>query len=43
MRWEGKGTVLPFAALSTREKDELILSLRTMGELQSMVFARFPL
>jgi CBS domain-containing protein len=43
MRWEGKGTVLQFAALSTREKDELILSLRTMGELQSMVFARFPL
>jgi CBS domain-containing protein len=43
MRWEGKGTVLQFAALSTREKDELILSLRTLGELQGMVFARFPL
>ncbi|WP_404330428.1 DUF294 nucleotidyltransferase-like domain-containing protein [Mesobacillus maritimus] len=41
LRWAGAGTVLAFNTLSTREKDELELSLHTLNELQSMVFARF--
>jgi CBS domain-containing protein len=42
-RWENNGgsTILSFATMSTRKKDELILSLRTLRELQGMVFARF--
>ncbi|GAE46673.1 signal transduction protein [Mesobacillus boroniphilus JCM 21738] len=42
-RWGNKGgsSVLSFATMSTRQKDELILSLRTLRELQGMVFARF--
>lgn len=42
-RWANKegSTVLSFATMSTRQKDELILSLRTLRELQGMVFARF--
>lgn len=42
-RWENKSgsSVLSFATMSTRQKDELILSLRTLRELQGMVFARF--
>ena len=42
-RWgdSGGSTVLSFATMSTRQKDELILSLRTLRELQGMVFARF--
>jgi CBS domain-containing protein len=42
-RWENKGggSVLSFSTMSTRQKDELILSLRTMREMQGMVFARF--
>ena len=42
-KWGNKGgsTVLSFATMSTRQKDELILSLRTLRELQGMVFARF--
>lgn len=42
-RWGNKdGTsVLSFTTMSTRQKDELILSLRTFRELQGMVFARF--
>lgn len=41
LRWTGAGSVLSFNTLSTREKDELELSLHTLRELQSMVFARF--
>ncbi|RSD27263.1 CBS domain-containing protein [Mesobacillus subterraneus] len=42
-RWANNGgsPVLTFATMSTRQKDELILSLRTLRELQGMVFARF--
>lgn len=42
-RWENEGgsSILSFSSMSTRQKDELILSLRTMRELQGMVFARF--
>ncbi|MBS8265597.1 CBS domain-containing protein [Mesobacillus boroniphilus] len=42
-KWGNSGgsTVLSFATMSTRQKDELILSLRTLRELQGMVFARF--
>ncbi|MBT2691809.1 DUF294 nucleotidyltransferase-like domain-containing protein [Bacillus sp. ISL-55] len=42
-RWGNNGgsSVLSFATMSTRQKDELILSLRTLRELQGMVFARF--
>lgn len=44
-RWESKGgsSVLSFSAMSTRQKEELILSLRTLRELQGMVFARFSI
>ncbi|WP_079506376.1 DUF294 nucleotidyltransferase-like domain-containing protein [Mesobacillus jeotgali] len=44
-RWayKGCGTILSFTTMSTRQKDELILSLRTLRELQGMVFARFSL
>jgi CBS domain-containing protein len=44
-RWSNKGgsSVLSFAAMSTRQKDELILSLRTLRELQGMVFTRFSI
>ncbi|MEH7443427.1 DUF294 nucleotidyltransferase-like domain-containing protein [Bacillus sp. JJ1122] len=44
-RWENKGvsSVLSFSAMSTRQKEELILSLRTLRELQGMVFARFSI
>ena len=41
LRWAGGSSVLHFHSLSTREKDELILSLDTLRELQGMVFARF--
>jgi CBS domain-containing protein len=34
-------SVVSFARLSTREKEELILSLKTLRELQSHVFAHF--
>jgi CBS domain-containing protein len=34
-------SVASFARLSTREKEELILSLKTLRELQSQVFAHF--
>ncbi len=34
-------SVVSFARLSTREKEELILSLKTLRELQSQVFAHF--
>ncbi|MBT2661542.1 DUF294 nucleotidyltransferase-like domain-containing protein [Bacillus sp. ISL-45] len=42
-RWGNKGgsSTLSFTTMSTRQKDELILSLRTLRELQGMVFARF--
>ncbi|MEW8971275.1 MAG: DUF294 nucleotidyltransferase-like domain-containing protein [Mesobacillus sp.] len=42
-RWGNKNgsSILSFATMSTRQKDELILSLRTLRELQGMVFARF--
>lgn len=42
-KWGNKGgdSVLSFATMSTRQKDELILSLRTLREIQGMVFARF--
>lgn len=42
-RWGNKGgnSILSFTTMSTRQKDELILSLRTFRELQGMVFARF--
>jgi CBS domain-containing protein len=42
-KWANNGgsSVLSFATMSTRQKDELILSLRTLRELQGMVFARF--
>ena len=42
-RWgtNGGSSVLSFTTMSTRQKDELILSLRTLRELQGMVFARF--
>lgn len=43
LRWAGAETVLAFNTLSTREKDELELSLHTLNELQSMVFARFSI
>ena len=44
-RWgnNGDSSVLSFATMSTRQKDELILSLRTLRELQGMVFARFSM
>lgn len=44
-RWENKGgsSVLSFSTISTRQKEELILSLRTLRELQGMVFARFSI
>lgn len=44
-RWENKGvgSVLSFSTMSTRQKDELILSLRTLRELQGMMFARFSI
>lgn len=44
-RWESQGgsSVLSFSAMSTRQKEELILSLRTLRELQGMVFARFSI
>lgn len=42
-RWTNSesSTILSFATMSTRQKDELILSLRTLRELQGMVYARF--
>jgi len=42
-RWENKdgSSIISFNTMSTRQKDELILSLRTLRELQGMVFARF--
>ncbi|WP_121610587.1 DUF294 nucleotidyltransferase-like domain-containing protein [Mesobacillus foraminis] len=47
LRWNedsGDGSsVLTFSGLSTREKDELMLSLRTLKKLQGSVFAQFPL
>jgi CBS domain-containing protein len=44
-RWENKGggSVLSFSTMSTRQKDELILSLRTLRELQGKMFARFSI
>lgn len=44
-RWSNKGggSILSFATMSTRQKDELILSLRTLRELQGMVFTRFSI
>lgn len=44
-RWENKGggSILSFSTMSTRQKDELILSLRTLRELQGMMFARFSI
>lgn len=44
-RWEKKsgGSLLSFSTMSTRQKDELILSLRTLRELQGMMFARFSI
>ncbi|MBY0097380.1 DUF294 nucleotidyltransferase-like domain-containing protein [Mesobacillus maritimus] len=41
LRWGGAGSILALNTLSTREKDELALSLHTLRGLQSMVFARF--
>lgn len=41
LRWRGDGSILALNSLSTREKDELALSLHTLRELQRMVFARF--
>ncbi|MCM3123791.1 MULTISPECIES: DUF294 nucleotidyltransferase-like domain-containing protein [unclassified Mesobacillus] len=42
-RWTNSesSTILSFTTMSTRQKDELILSLRTLRELQGMVYARF--
>lgn len=41
-RWQQQGrTHIEFARLSTREKEELILSLKSLKELQSQVFANF--
>ncbi|MGI8385735.1 DUF294 nucleotidyltransferase-like domain-containing protein [Robertmurraya sp. P23] len=41
-RWQQQGkSHIEFARLSTREKEELILSLRSLKELQSQVFANF--
>ncbi|HAQ07094.1 MAG TPA: signal transduction protein, partial [Bacillus bacterium] len=44
-RWGNKGgsSLLTFATMSTRQKDELILSLRTLREMQGQVFARFSI
>ncbi len=42
-RWHHGSTVLIFTTMSTRQKEELILSLRTMRELQGQVFARFSM
>lgn len=44
-RWVTKAgsSVLTFSQIPTRQKDELILSLRSMRELQAQVFARFSL
>jgi len=44
-RWKnnGGGSVLSFSTMSTRQKDEIILSLRTLRELQGMMFARFSI
>jgi len=36
-------SIVSFTKLSTREKEELILSLKTLRELQSQVFAHFSL
>ncbi|MCM3668740.1 DUF294 nucleotidyltransferase-like domain-containing protein [Mesobacillus maritimus] len=41
LKWKDGGTVLNLHSLSTREKEELILSLNTLRELQGMVFSRF--
>jgi CBS domain-containing protein len=41
-RWQQQGkSHIEFARLSTREKEELILSLKSIKELQSQVFANF--
>jgi len=41
-RWQHQGkSHIEFARLSTREKEELILSLKSLKELQSQVFANF--
>lgn len=44
-RWATKAgsSVLTFSQIPTRQKDELILSLRSMRELQAQVFARFSM
>lgn len=36
-------SVISFTRMSTREKEELILSLKTLRELQSQAIARFSL
>lgn len=42
LRWhQSSKTVLSFNTLSTREKEELELSLHTLSELQNIVFSRF--
>ncbi len=41
-RWKQKGkSHIEFARLSTREKEDLILSLKSLKELQSQMFANF--
>jgi CBS domain-containing protein len=48
-RWQqtkagnGLTSIVSFITLSTREKEELILSLKTLRELQSQVFAHFSI
>lgn len=42
LRWhQSSKTVLSFNTLSTREKEELEISLHTLSELQNIVFSRF--
>lgn len=38
---EEQNSIIHFTRLTSREKEELILSLKTLKELQSIVFARF--
>ncbi|MGG0716174.1 DUF294 nucleotidyltransferase-like domain-containing protein [Robertmurraya massiliosenegalensis] len=43
-RWKQQGSsIVQFTRMTTREKEEMLLSLKTIKELQSIVFSRFSI